>query len=134
MGDIARASAGIAGLWILVVEDEYIIAMGLALELQERGAEVIGPAPSIEKALHLTRTAPEMDGALLDVNLQGEMAFPVADALLARGVPFIFVTGYGGDMIPARYAEASRCEKPVNSDDIIAALLAAISRRALAGI
>src|SRR5262249_477527 len=78
---------------VLVVEDDYLVAMDIVRALERAGAEVIGPAPAVEAALDaLEQTAP--DGAILDINLGGEMAFPVADALLARGVPFVFATGY----------------------------------------
>lgn len=115
-------AGGLAGRKILVVEDDYMIASDLADALRDAGAEVIGPAPSIEAALRLVRAAPEMDAALLDVNLRGEMAFPVADALERRGVPFVFATGYDRAVIPARYAHVTRCEKPVHLAGLARAL------------
>ena len=98
---------------ILAVEDEYYLAMDLAAELTGAGADVIGPAPSIEQALSLITAEPRIDAAVLDINLGGEMAFPVADALLARGVPFVFTTGYIDSDSDARYAQVPRCEKPL---------------------
>ncbi len=122
MGKVVRARERLSGRWILVVEDDYLLAAELAQGLRKEGARVIGPVPSITAALHLIRTAPKMDGALLDVNLQGEMAFPVADALLARGVPFAFVTDYSKHLTAARYTGVSSLEKPVNLDEVTAAL------------
>ncbi len=98
--------------------------LAIARALERAGAEVIGPAPGIEAALDaLERTAP--DGAILDINLGGEMAFPVADALMARGVPFIFATGYDAQVIPVRFTHVKRCEKPMASEQICAALFGA---------
>jgi CheY-like chemotaxis protein len=103
----------LAGSRILVVEDECVIVMDMIETFQAKGAEVIGPAASVAAALELAATQ-KIDGAVLDLNLRGEMAYPVADLLQARGVPFIFATGYGDDAIPKRYAKVRRCQKPVD--------------------
>jgi hypothetical protein len=85
-----------------VVEDDYLVAMEIARALERAGAEVIGPAPTVEAALDaLEQTAP--DGAILDINLGAKMAFSVADALLASGIPSIFATG----MTPTSFPHAS---------------------------
>lgn len=111
-----------AGCRLLLVEDEYFIAEATARSLRADGVEVVGPAGDIEDALRVLNGAGPLDGAVLDLNLHGEMAYPIADALLERGVPFVFATGYDGAVIPARYAGVTRCEKPVNAAQIIAAL------------
>lgn len=98
---------------ILVVEDEYLVAQDLVEDLRSLGAEVLGPVPSVKKAMAALDESPRLDGAILDVNLQGDMIFPVADRLAARDVPFVFTTGYGEGVIPERYAAVPRCEKPV---------------------
>jgi ActR/RegA family two-component response regulator len=114
-------SSQLASKRVLVVEDDYLVAMDIARALERAGAEVIGPAPGVEAALDvLQRTVP--DGAILDINLGGEMAFPVADALAALGVPFIFATGYDAQVIPVRFTHVKRCEKPMASEQICAAL------------
>jgi CheY-like chemotaxis protein len=114
-------SSQLAHKRVLVVEDDYLVAMDIVRALERAGAEVIGPAPGVEAALDaLERSAP--DGAILDINLGGEMAFPVADALLARGVPFVFATGYDAQIIPPRFTNVKRCEKPMASEQICAAL------------
>ena len=112
----------LAGRRLLLVEDEYFIADDLVRELLAGGAEVVGPAGSVDGALDLLDEAGRLDGAVLDLNLQGEMAFPVADALRERGVPFVFTTGYDQAATPARYALVTRCEKPVDAARIAAAL------------
>jgi CheY-like chemotaxis protein len=103
----------IHGRCVLVVEDEYIVAEDLAQSLKDLGAEVVGPAGSVADALALVASLPRLDGAILDLNLGNERAFPIADALRARRVPFVFATGYGSDSIPEAYREVPRCEKPV---------------------
>ena len=107
---------------ILVVEDEYLLADALASELEDRGAVVLGPAPSIKRALALLEREASLDGAILDLNLGGEPAFPVADALIDRGVPLIFTTGYDAAAIPERFTQIPRCEKPIGIGRITAAL------------
>lgn len=107
---------------ILVVEDEYLLADELAMELADQGAEVLGPAPSVERALGLLEAQPQPDGAILDINLGGEPVFPVADALISRGVPLVFTSGYGSDALPERFTNIPRCEKPINIRRITAAL------------
>jgi CheY-like chemotaxis protein len=76
------------GRCLLVVEDEFMIALDLAQWLEELGMQVIGPAGSVSDALKLVEAnAGRIDGALLDINLRGERVYPVADALAVRGCP-----------------------------------------------
>jgi len=103
----------ISGRRVLLVEDEYIVAEDLAQSLQDLGAEVVGPAGSVADALALIASPPELDGAILDLNLGNERTYPVADALRERQIPFVFATGYGTDAIPESYRDVPRCEKPV---------------------
>lgn len=103
----------LSGRRILVVEDDFLIAADLAEGLQELGMTVVGPASSVSDALLEIEAAPDLDAAVLDVNLSGETIFEVADALRTRGVPFIFATGYSVSAVPPEYAEVPRCEKPV---------------------
>src|SRR3954453_11157705 len=103
---------GLTGHRILLVEDEYFIADDMAQSFREHGIEVVGPAASVADALDLIRDTERLDGAVLDINLRGEMVFPVADALETRNVPFLFATGYDAAIVPARYRHIPRCEKP----------------------
>lgn len=98
---------------ILVVEDEYLLADALADGLTALGAQVVGPAGGLAEALALAAEA-EIDGAVLDINLRGEMVFPLADALAVRGVPYVFATGYGRESIPVRHQGAPTLSKPVD--------------------
>jgi CheY-like chemotaxis protein len=112
----------LAGRRVLLVEDEYFIADDLQRLFEEAGAEVVGPVSSVDKALDLIAATPDLDGAVLDINLREVMVYPVADALQARGVPFVFATGYEKAIIPARFAEVRHCEKPVEPAQVVQAL------------
>ena len=79
---------------ILVVEDEYLTAFTLSDQLEGVGSIVVGPVASVERAIKAVESEPEIDVAILDVNLGGAKAYPVADALLARNIPFVFASGY----------------------------------------
>src|SRR3712207_5255758 len=89
-----RTSSTFRGRRVLVVEDEYLLAEDLRDELEGEGAIVLGPVPSVAEALELLRSGPKPYMAIVDINLQGEMVWPVADRLREMGVPFIFATGY----------------------------------------
>lgn len=112
----------LAGRHILIVEDDFFIALDVAASLKAAGAEVVGPAASLAEALALVARAKQLDGALLDINLRGDMVYPVADALRARSVPFVFVTGYDRASIPVTYADVPVCEKPFHLDRAVKAI------------
>jgi DNA-binding LytR/AlgR family response regulator len=108
------------GRRLLVVEDEYLIAADLTASLESLGVEVIGPAASVEEALSfIENNYGRLDGAVLDINLRNERVYPVADALTALGVPFVFTTGYDAAAVPAAYARAPRCEKPIDETQLV---------------
>ena len=114
--------AELDGCRILVVEDEYMLAQDLQSELEGLGAVVIGPEPSLSRALDRLADEPRIDVAVLDVNLGGESAFPVADALIARQVPFLFSSGYEDGVTRARYPQVLKCDKPFNMRSLLKAL------------
>ncbi|HKU16987.1 MAG TPA: response regulator [Steroidobacteraceae bacterium] len=101
------------GRRVLVVEDDYFIALELCTALRSAGAEVLGPARDVESGLAAIGEQ-RLDCAVLDINLRGRMAFPIAAELRKRGVPTIFATGYDETMVPAEHAATLRLEKPVN--------------------
>jgi CheY-like chemotaxis protein len=112
------------GLQILIVEDNYFVASALAQRIQDYGAIVVGPVATLQSALELVETHGfELNGASLDINLNGRLVFPVADALLARGIPIVFSTGYDLRAIPENYRDIPRCEKPINSEAVARELL-----------
>ena len=116
------AQRALAGCRILVVEDEYFLADELKRAAKRLGAEVVGPAPTHEEALGLLDQSPSVDLAVLDINLRGETAYTVAEALEARGVPFVFATGYNPNTIPDRFARVPRWTKPVDPGDLLRSL------------
>ena len=104
----------LAGLRILIVEDEFLLAMELEMLLQRHGCLVVGPVSSVGRALALLETEPP-DVAVLDVNLKGERATPIAAALQAREVPFVLLTGYSGPQLSEpELRVAPRVDKPVS--------------------
>jgi DNA-binding NarL/FixJ family response regulator len=109
-------TGALAGLRILVIEDDFLIASDLAEMLTDQGAEIIGPVGRVAQAVRLARTTDRIDGALLDINLRGETSFPVADVLHERGIRFVFTTGYDKASIPERYSDVGCCEKPLRID------------------
>ena len=113
---------GLKGRRILVAEDEFFIADEVVQALEGEGAEVIGPAPTVAQVLSLAQAEGRIDGAVLDVNLNGEMVWPALAALLARGVPVLLATGYDAAVVPANYAHLPRCAKPVAMSDLTRAL------------
>jgi DNA-binding response OmpR family regulator len=110
---------------VLVVEDEFLIALSLEAALHAGGYEVAGPCRSVSDGLReLANEAPA--AAVLDVNLGGEKAFPIADALAARGVPVVFVTGYEREDLPERFRAARMLVKPCAPDRLLSAVAASL--------
>lgn len=111
-------ATGLAGKRILVVEDEYFIASDLKRALIGAGAEVIGPTGEVAKGVELVVTD-GIDAAVLDVNLEIADSYPIADALMARGTPFLFLTGYDGWAVPEGYRDAPRMTKPFQMEAVL---------------
>jgi CheY-like chemotaxis protein len=125
--------AGLAGRRVLVVEDELLTAMEMEHILGELGCEIVGPAPSVQRALALLdRERPDL--AVLDVQLGAERAAPIAERLEALGIPFVLVTGYGR-LEPKEpvLRRAPRLSKPVEERAIAQALARAIRGPGSAG-
>jgi CheY-like chemotaxis protein len=110
------------GRRILLVEDEYFIADDLRRTIVAQGAAVVGPVGNLPEALDAVTNGGPIDGAILDINLRGEMVYPVADALKKKGVPFMFLTGYDARALPPAYANVPCCHKPIEMAKVIAAL------------
>ncbi len=97
---------------ILLVEDEALVGMMVGSVLDELGYTVIGPCPTPAQA-QAAIAKHDVDAAILDINLNGQSVYAVADALMASNIPFAFVTGYGCDAIEPRFARVPVLEKPV---------------------
>ncbi len=104
-------SSPLAGRRVLVVEDEVMVSWVLEDMLADLGCEVVGPAARVDQAVAIVE-AEAIDLAVLDVNLNGEKSYPVADALTVRGVPFVFSTGYDKDGMPDDYKIFPMMQKP----------------------
>jgi DNA-binding NarL/FixJ family response regulator len=109
------------GMHVLVVEDEPLVSMALAEELDAAGTIAVGPAASVEGALDLIAGV-QIDAAILDVELQGKSVYAVADLLVGRGVPFILTTGHDAEYLPERYAAVPNCSKPAPTIDVLTTL------------
>lgn len=106
---------------ILVVEDEFLIALDIVAALENAGLEVVGPASTVSDALAAIESSP-LRGALLDAHLGGESAGRIADALASRGLPFAFVSGYGRESLPATHSTVPLVRKPFTDQDLLAAV------------
>ena len=106
-----------------------LIAMSLQDALENAGSVVVGPVPSVEKAIKKIESEPHIDAAVLDVNLGGVLAYPVADMLVARKIPFVFTSGYEDNVLRDRYSRVKNCPKPYLFPAMEEALVEAMSRR-----
>jgi CheY-like chemotaxis protein len=114
-------------LRVLVVEDEALIALQLEDMLVELGCAVIGPASRVGRALELLDGEP-VEAAVLDLNIAGELVYPVADELRSRGLPYIFVTGYGTSGLSEPYRSRPILEKPFARRELLRAMLDTLQR------
>ena len=107
----SRKKEPLKGLKVLVVEDQAPIALQMEDMLVDSGCEVVGPASRVGQALRLLSDN-AVDAAVLDLNIAGELVYPVADALDARGLPYIFATGYSPSDVADRYGHRPVLQKP----------------------
>jgi DNA-binding response OmpR family regulator len=114
-------TADLEGVRVLVVEDEYLVAVLIEEILESAGCIVRGPIPRLPDALDAVDHN-DFDAAVLDVNLAGERIDPVAQALSRRKVPFVFVTGYGEGVLSEEFAERPRLCKPFRMADLLGAV------------
>jgi DNA-binding response OmpR family regulator len=110
-----------SGLQILVVEDESMVAMMIEDMLEELGHKVVATSGRMPDASKLVSNA-SADLAILDVNLNGEETYPLADSLAARSIPFIFATGYGCSGIKAEWSDVPVLQKPFQSRELAEAI------------
>lgn len=96
---------------VLIVEDESMVSMLLEDMVYDLGGHVVGPALKFEQAMHLALDA-DFDLAILDINVDGFVVYPIADVLRYRGIPFIFATGYDATVVPQRYQHNRVLSKP----------------------
>ena len=109
-----RKAASPNGLRILLVEDEFLVALEVEDVLQTMGCAVLGPFAKLSKAIDAAHSA-EMDGAILDINLNGDMVYPLAEYLMSKTIPFVFLTGYTAADLPEKYRRFRRLQKPLDA-------------------
>ena len=119
------------GLRVLVVEDEAMLSMMLEEFLMAVGCEVAATASRLDDALEKARDL-AFDAAILDVNLDGCLSYPVADVLRLRRVPVVFATGYGSEGLPAWLEGAEIVSKPFKLASLVEALARAVASQAAA--
>jgi DNA-binding NtrC family response regulator len=111
----------LVGRRILVVEDELLVAMLLESILEEHNCITVGPYADLSSAVAAAQRE-VVDAAVLDINLAGQMVFPVAEALAGRGVPFLLLSGYGAMALPPDRRHWPVCNKPFKTDELISML------------
>ena len=123
-------TAALDGIRVLVVEDEYLVAVLIQNMLESAGCVVTGPFPRLPEALDAA-DRDTYDAAVLDINLGGARIDPVAAALSRRNVPFVFVTGYGAGGLPREYAERPRICKPFRVAELLDTVSSLVNGRIL---
>jgi two-component SAPR family response regulator len=101
----------IEGCRVLVVEDEMLIALLIEDALTGLGCEIVGPIAKLENGLEMAAEA-QFDVAILDVTIRGGKVYPIAERLIARGIPFVFASGYGDWALPETLRDRPRLMKP----------------------
>jgi CheY-like chemotaxis protein len=118
----------LAGVRVLVVEDEMLVSLLIEDALTDSKCVIVGPYDRVPAALEAARTL-ELDAAVLDVNLAGTMVYPIAEVLSARGIPFLLLSGYGPDAAPIEHASWPVCSKPFKVDQLATMLAEQIAGR-----
>jgi CheY-like chemotaxis protein len=126
---MTNENTAMSSLHILVVEDESMVAMMIEDMLEDLGHNVVATSGRMPDASKLVAAA-SADLAILDVNLNGEETYPLADSLAARAIPFIFATGYGSSGIKAEWSGVPVLQKPFQSRELAVAISLAIQRTA----
>jgi DNA-binding response OmpR family regulator len=113
-----REQMSLAGLSVLVVEDDYLLAKEVASILREHGAVVLGPVPDVARGRALLSES-RQDCALLDINLKGQFVYELAEELIKLGVPPIFTTGYDSSFLPRQLIGRACLQKPIDMRNLV---------------
>ena len=118
---------------VLIAEDEFLVSIQLEEDLRSAGCSIVGPFRTVEKATRASRSE-RFDLAILDINLNGDRVYPLADELSARGVPFIFLSGYLSADLPERFRAWAHITKPHDPAALLKEIRAAKTCLAQAGV
>jgi CheY-like chemotaxis protein len=119
-GGFVMAKA-LVGLKVLIVEDDYLIASIIEQLLTAAGCIVSEPIPRLLAALQAAKRG-NYDAAVLDINLNGERAYPVGDTLSDRNIPYLLLSGYSAQQLPTKYTQRPTLGKPFKSAQLLHAL------------
>ena len=123
----ALGTQTLQGLRVLVMEDRSLIAAKVVEALHEVGCIPVGPAATLQAGLEFAQRSDIcIDVAVLDIDLRGSPVYPLAEALRSRGIPLLFLTGYGANALPDVWRGAIRVEKPFETTTLIMALVSAL--------
>jgi len=119
----AAMMSGLQGLRIMIVEDDALVALNLQEFAESLGCAVVGPVGRLKDALAMVDTA-ELDGAVLDINLHGEMVYPLAERLAEDQIPMLFCSGYAlTSAVPAKFSRFKQIPKPCAEHTLKAAMV-----------
>ncbi|TVQ59795.1 MAG: response regulator [Phycisphaerales bacterium] len=121
---LTEADKTLAGLRILVVEDNFLVASALARRLTSWGCVVLGPVGSVEEGRQLLKSSERLNGGILDINITGGTSAPIAQEMESRGCPFFFITGYASPMaLPEHLKSHRRLQKPLDEATLRSAIV-----------
>jgi DNA-binding response OmpR family regulator len=118
----------LAGRRVLIVEDEFFLAILLEEDLQAAGCAIVGPFKTVKTAVDASRKE-AFHVAVLDINLNGQMVYPLAEELSTRQIPFLFLSGYGFGDLPDRFRNVPRLAKPYETTMLVRELQRLLARR-----
>jgi two-component sensor histidine kinase/DNA-binding response OmpR family regulator len=121
--------SALAGKRVLVVEDEFLISRSVEDILSDLGVGVVGPVSNLSDGFSVLQRE-TFDGAILDINIRGQQTYPLAEILAARGVPFVFMTGYDAETVDQRYLHVPLLQKPIEFDVLKRALVTNLVKHA----
>ena len=127
-GTDVKSARVLAGVRALIVEDEYLLALLLEDELRAAGCSIVDTVGDLQRARQAARRA-DFDVAVLDINLSGELVYPLADELAERGIAFIFLSGYTVANFPERFRSRPRVAKPYELGELIREISRSVGRR-----
>ena len=115
-----RFGERLLGKQVLIVEDEALLALELELAFADEGAEIVGPALSLSHGVMLVESTPQIDCAVLDVDLGGRDVFPIAHALEKRSIPFVFHTAHArASTLSTLFPRSETVVKPARPEDLV---------------